>query len=243
MPELLNPAPLAEDEPRGDAVRLGVIACSALRAELEQLLAAVPQACQVVYLESALHNHPQSMRQRLKTEIEALAPLVDVVFLGYGFCRSLRGLEQEFDIPVILPQIDDCISLLLTPERYAEEIGREAGTWFIPPGYAKVSGKMVIEALKLDRATRYGKDPMSLARRLFTHYRRGLFIDTGVGDRQALLAEARQFCADFNLTLETTSADTNLLEFWLGEARLAAAQAAKHRRAADISSRLPDGTI
>jgi len=212
-------------------VRLGVIACTALKPELERLLAPVPEVSHVIYLEAALHNHPQNMRQRLKAEIRALVPLVDAIFLGYGFCRSLRGLEREFDVPVILPQIDDCISLLLTPQRHAEEIRREAGTWFMPPGYAEVSAQMVIEALNLDRLARYGKDPMAMARRLFTHYRRGLFIDTGAGDRQTLLAGARQFCEDFNLTLETTTADTRLLATWLDKARATAEKAAKRRRA------------
>jgi hypothetical protein len=229
MPGLLTPA--TDSGPREDAVRLGVIACTALKPELERLLTPVPEVSRVIYLEAALHNHPRNMRQRLKAEIRALAPLVDAVFLGYGFCRSLRGLERECDVPVILPQIDDCISLLLTPQRHAEEIRREAGTWFMPPGYAKVSAQMVIKALNLDRLARHGKDPMAMARRLFTHYRRGLFIDTGAGDRQALLAGARQFCEDFNLTLETTTADTRLLAAWLDKARAAAAQAAKQRRA------------
>jgi len=220
-------------------MRLGVIACTALKPELERLLTPVPEVSRVVYLEAALHNHPQNMRQRLKAEIRALAPLVDAIFPGYGFCRSLRGLEREFEVPVILPPIDDFIPLLLTPKRYAEEIRREAGTWFIPPGYAEVSARMVIEALKLDRLARYGKDPMAMARRLFTHYRRGLFIDTGVGDRQALLAKARRFCEDFNLTLETTTADTRLLAAWLGKARSAAAQAAQRRRAGPSAAAKP----
>lgn len=210
-------------------MRLGVIACTALKPELDRLLPSVPEVASVLYLEASLHNHPQNMLQRLRTEIRAMAPLVDAVFLGYGYCQCLRGLDQEFDIPVILPQVDDCIALLLTPERYAEEIRREVGTWFIPPGYAEVSAQMVIEALKLDRVARYGKDPMAMARRLFTHYQRGLFIDTGVGDRQTLLAKARHFCGDFNLRFETTTADTGLLESWLNKARSVAAMVSKKR--------------
>jgi hypothetical protein len=205
-------------------MRLGIIACTALKPELDQLLESVPEVAEVIYLDAALHCYPQKMLERLREEIRMLGPRVDAVFLGYGYCQSLRGLDEEFDFPVILPQVDDCIGLLLTPERYAEEVRREVGTWFMPPGWADIGAQMVIKELKLDRATRYGRDPMEMARRLFTHYRRGLFIDTGVEGREAYLDKARAFCLDFGLTLEATTADTTLLASWLGKARSAIAE-------------------
>jgi hypothetical protein len=70
---------------------------------------------------------------------------------------------------------------------------------------------------------------MDIARRLFTHYRRVLFIDTGAGERETLLDKARNFCRDFNLTLETTTSDTSLLEIWLNKARVAADHENKSR--------------
>jgi Protein of unknown function (DUF1638) len=200
-------------------MRLGVIACTALKPELDRLLESVPELAEVIYLDAALHIHPQNMLERLREEISPLGAKVDAVFLGYGYCQSLKGLDEEFDFPVILPQVDDCIALLLTPERYAAEVRQEVGTWFMPPGWSEIGAQMVIKELKLDRAVKYGKDPMELARRLFTHYRRGLFIDTGVEGRDAFLEKARSFCKDFNLALETTTADTDLLATWLEKAR------------------------
>jgi hypothetical protein len=216
-------------------MQLGVIACTALKPELDRLLESVPEVAEVVYLDSALHIHPQKMRERLRQEISTLGPSVDAIFLGYGFCQSLWGLDEEFGFPVILPQIDDCIALLLTPERYAEEIRQEVGTWFMPPGWAEIGAQIVIKELGLDRATRYGKDPMEMARRLFTHYRRGLFIDTGVGKRQVLLEKASDFCKVFNLTLETTTANITLLETWLKKARSAAEQEKKRRSSCSVA--------
>jgi hypothetical protein len=200
-------------------MRLGVIACSILKPELDIVLKSVPEVSEVIYLDAALHVTPQKMLDRLVEEITAMAPKIDAVFLGYGYCQSLRGIEDKFDFPVILPQVDDCISLLLTPERYAEEIRREVGTWFMTPGWAEVGAQMVIKELKLDRALRYGYDPLDMARRLFTHYRRGIFIDTGVEASETYLEKAHAFCRDFNLTLEATTADTSLLEAWLEKAR------------------------
>jgi hypothetical protein len=196
-------------------MRIGIIACNIMRRELDQILATRPEVEEVLYLDAALHVTPAKMKETLKEEILKLKERVDVVFLGYGYCQSLKGLDQEFDFPVILPQVDDCIALLLTPERYAEEIAKEVGTWFMTPGWAEVGAEMVIRELHLDRARRYGKDPLEMARRLFTHYRRGLFIDTGVGDKEESLAAAASFCRDFNLSLEETSAQPALLAAWV----------------------------
>jgi len=79
------------------------------------------------------------------------------------------------------------------------------------PGWAEVGAEMVIKELKLDRAIRYGKDPMVLAKRLFTHYRRGLFVHTGVGDAEDFASRARDFCADFGLRYEESTAESGIL--------------------------------
>ncbi len=199
-------------------MQVAIVACSILQRELEKALEKLQWTPEVIYLDAALHVNPQNMRRLLVEKINGMADRVDAVFLGYGFCQSLQGIEDECSIPVILPQVDDCISLLLGPERYAEEVKKETGTWFMTPGWAEVGAEMVIKELHLDRVTKYGKDPMQMARRLFTHYRRGLFIDTGVGNREASLQAAGRFCADFNLLLEQTEAQPHLLESWLSKA-------------------------
>jgi len=101
--------------------------------------------------------------------------------------------------------------MLFTPERYAAEVKKEVGTWFMTPGWAEIGAELVIKELRLERARKYGRDPMDMAKRLFTHYRRGLYIDTGVGDNEQFVAMAEQFCRDFNLTLERTSATSGIL--------------------------------
>jgi len=152
------------------------------------------------------------MKETIKEQINAIKDEVDVILLGYGFCQSLQGIEDEVDVPVVMPQLDDCVAILFTPERYKAEKKKEVGTWFMTPGWADVGAEMVIKELHLDRVTRYGKDPLEMAKRLFTHYRRGLFIDTGVGEKAHLRAKAEEFCKDFNLKLEEATADSRILD-------------------------------
>lgn len=194
-----------------DMIRIGVVACDMIRRELENILPEFPEVTEVIWLESALHVHPKRMKETIIQRINEVGERVDAVFLGYGFCQSLKGIEAEVAVPVVLPQYDDCIAMLLTPERYAAEVKKEVGTWFMTPGWAEIGAELVIKELRLERARKYGRDPMEMARRLFTHYRRGLYIDTGVGENERFIAMAGDFCRDFNLTLERTTASSAIL--------------------------------
>jgi hypothetical protein len=200
-------------------MRIGVIACDMIKRELEKVLPNYPEVTEIFWLESALHVYPERMKATIIERINEMKERVDVVFLGYGYCQSLKGIEDEVDIPVILPQHDDCLAILMTPERYAEEKKKEVGTWFMTPGWAEIGAEMVIKELHLERARKYGKDPMALAKRLFTHYRRGLYIDTGVGDNDYFLEKAAQFCKDFDLVLEKSAAGSGILEEELARCR------------------------
>jgi len=187
-------------------VRIAVIACDMIKNEIAALIENDPDITEVVYLEAALHIYPERMRDAIVEQIGALEGQVDAVFLGYGYCQSLQGIEDLVSVPTVLPPYDDCIMFLLTPERYREEIDHEVGTWFMSPSWAEVSAQMVIKELKLDRATRYGRDPMEMAKRLFTHYKRGLFFNTGLPaeELEPYREKARQFCEDFGLRFEET---------------------------------------
>ncbi|MGD0229213.1 MAG: DUF1638 domain-containing protein [Syntrophorhabdales bacterium] len=193
-------------------MKIAVIACDIMKRELGKLLADRPEVTKVIFLEMALHVHPEKLKEAIKEQINSIKDEIDAVFLGYGFCQSLRGIENEVDVPVVMPQLDDCIAILFTPERYAAEKRKEVGTWFMTPGWADAGADMVIKELYLDRAKKYGKDPLEMARRLFTHYRRGIFIDTDVGESEHFAAKAEAFCKDFNLKLERTASSSKILE-------------------------------
>lgn len=185
-------------------MRLAVVACDMIRNEIGRLVADDPDISEVVYLEAALHIYPERMRDAIVEQVNALAGQVDAVFLGYGYCQSLRGIEELCDVPVVLPPYDDCIQFLLGPEQYRDEMAEEVGTWFMSPGWAEVSAEMIIKELKLERAARYGRDPMEMARRLFTHYRRGVFFGAGMAedDLPPYREQAKKFCDDFGIRFE-----------------------------------------
>ena len=193
-------------------MRIGVIACDIMKLELDRLLSKTPGITEIIYLEAALHSSPKKMKEAVLEKVKAIKDQVDVIFLGYGYCQSLKGIEAEIDIPVVMPQMEDCIQIFMTPEKHHEATRKEIGTWFMSPGWAERGAEMVIKGNHLDRVVKYGKDPMEMAKRLFTHYRRGLFIDTGVGNDDYYIGKSNEFCDVFSLTLEKTTGTSAVLE-------------------------------
>lgn len=187
------------------SVRIGVIACDMMRSEIEALVDGDPRVVSVAHLSSSLHMRPEELREAVEERVRLVAREVDAVFLGYGGCRALGGIgEVDLGVPVFLPRFDDCISMLLSPERRAEEIEREAGTWFMSPGWAGVSREMIIREMGFERAAELGHDPVMLAKRMFSNYRRGLLFNTGLPEAEFALRreQAHEFCEDLGLALE-----------------------------------------
>jgi hypothetical protein len=181
-----------------------------MKRELNVLLAAVPEVTEVIFLEIALHCFPQKMKEAIKEQIVLIKDRVDVIFLGYGYCQSLKGIEDEFEIPIVMPQMDDCIQILMTPQKYAAAIRKEVGTWFMTPGWAEAGPELVIKELRADRVVKYGKDPLEIAKRLFVHYKRGLFVNTGVEEKEDFLIRAAEFCKIFSLELTISILEQHL---------------------------------
>lgn len=212
-------------------MRIGVVACDIMKLELDKLLSKTPGITEIIYLEAALHCHPKKMKEAVMENMMAIRDKVDVIFLGYGYCQSLKGIEHEIDIPVVMPQMEDCIQIFMTPEKHREAVRKEIGTWFMSPGWAEIGAEMVIKGNHLDRVVQYGKDPIEMAKRIMSAFRTGLYIDTGVGNDDYYIGRANEVCDIFSLTLEKTTGTSVVLEEHLEKARKIAAQAVAARAA------------
>ena len=52
---------------------------------------------------------------------------VDAIVLGYGRCQAMDRLGENFKVPVLRPQAEDCIGVLLGQDQYEEELRRVPG--------------------------------------------------------------------------------------------------------------------
>ncbi len=88
-----------------------IIACKTISDELRHAMAQTGTDYPVVWLEQGLHNVPELLRSALQTALDGLE--AQRVLLAMGFCgNAIRGVEVPA-CELIIPRVDDCISLLL----------------------------------------------------------------------------------------------------------------------------------
>jgi hypothetical protein len=192
-------------------MRIGLVACDIFEPEFEHLIKDDPDFTHKEYVEFALHAYPDDMREKLIEKVNALRGEVDAVLLGYAVCQSLSGMPEAVDIPTVMFEGEDCISVLLGPKEYVREKKICTGTWFSSPGWAREGMEGLIKELHLDSVE--GMDPMIFADMLFESYERCLYIDTGVKCHECdYLARSKEFAEKLRLRHDERSCDLKALE-------------------------------
>jgi len=108
-----------------------MIACGALRDEALSIAGDI----EVEFCEGCVHDHPDVLRSTLEERIAA-TPGDSTILLLYGrCCNGTVGLHAGSH-RLVLPAIDDCISLLLgSRERYVREFSEHPGTYYYTRGW------------------------------------------------------------------------------------------------------------
>ena len=151
-----------------------IISCEVLRDEIEH----VNPGYEIDFVEGALHDYPDKLRARLQERIDA-TPGDCPILLSCGRCSNgtvgLRGGAHR----LIVPAVDDCISILLgSRQRYLEEHGRQPGTYYYTRGWIDYIEDPYQEYLQM--IPKYGEERAAeLERMILANYTRVAVIDTG----------------------------------------------------------------
>lgn len=196
-------------------MKVACLCCNIMKQEIEQVLAENPdlEVTSLEFLDFGLHVYPEDLIAEVSKRVEAIQKdgQAEAVFLGYGYCHALEGIEKKFDLPVVLPPVEDCIALFLGPRRYTEERAKCGGTWFMTPGWCIEGIQGVIRELHLDSVPNCRYTPLDFARMMFKNYKRTLFIDDGVGDPAEHRQQAEDFAGLFDLQLEDAEGTLDIL--------------------------------
>ena len=223
-------------------IKVGIVACDIFKREIEHLTAGDPDIVHQEFLEFALHVNSEEMRQTVLDKINALQGMVDAVFIGYAVCQKLNGLPRETEVPSVMLDGDDCISVLLGPVEYAKEKAVCTGTWFSTPGWAEQGMEAVIKELHLDSMVDQGYDPMFFVDMIFHAYGRCLYIDTGVGDRKQYEEMSQRFADQLKLPHSSRCGDISRLAEGIRKTKeLAAVTPAATARMAGVGPEIPSG--
>ncbi|MEM2126292.1 MAG: DUF1638 domain-containing protein [Candidatus Methanosuratincola sp.] len=200
-------------------MRLGIVACEALRKELEMITENDPDVTYREYLDFGLHTYPDQMRKVITEKVNSLERTVDAVFLGYGICQSLGEISRDLRVPAVRLECDDCIAALLTPSGYEIERKKCAGTFFVTPFFAEAGLNRMVKELRLDHPKFQRYDKMWFIRRFFDGYSRALYVETGVGENERHEKLARAFAEELGLMFEATKGTLSVLREALARAK------------------------
>ncbi|OPY34896.1 MAG: hypothetical protein A4E32_00050 [Methanomassiliicoccales archaeon PtaU1.Bin124] len=196
-------------------MRIAIVACDAIREEIESVVAGDEEIVSKEYLDFGLHLEPETMKQELKKKVESLKGKADVVFLGYAHCQALKGLPLELSLPTVMLEDEDCIASLLGTEEYHRQKKNGGITWFYPSGWATYGMDGLNKLFHMDCVADQGYKEDEVLKMIFEGFSRCLFIDTGKGD----VAHARKCSCNFAKVLdlhheETTGSLDIIKERW-----------------------------
>lgn len=191
-----------------------ILSCSSLT----PFVLAAQERCGVSYpiveLDRSEHAEPQNMRLTILKRIEALPPEVETVLVAMGFCGG--AWEQvRFDRKVVIPRVDDCVSLLLhTDDRYCPN-RKEPGHLYLFENDPKDFSALTLyrDQYKLDPELR-NLDPDFLFHMMYDSYKHMDIIDTGLNDcySEEYVAAAQEEADQIGAELGYAEGGLHLLE-------------------------------
>ncbi|HAM14476.1 MAG TPA: hypothetical protein DCP91_01145 [Eggerthellaceae bacterium] len=169
-----------------------MIACTTLKSEIEHVMQTKGVQRRVVWLEHQLHNVPTQLTAALQEALDEVRD-ADRVLLGYGNCgNAIQGLVAG-DYELIVPRIDDCISIMLGSQHYRERYGRENRAFYLTDGW--VGEGHTITSEYEDAIRDYGEEEADdVMQMMYAHYETMTYLDTGLYDIKALMADTRKLC-------------------------------------------------
>ncbi|MGD1060533.1 MAG: DUF1638 domain-containing protein [Methanomassiliicoccales archaeon] len=176
-------------------MRIAIVACEALKEEIEWIVAGDPDFVQREYLDFGLHLYPDELKHEILNRLGALEGKVDAVFLGFAHCQALKGLPKAVSVPTVMLETEDCLAAFLGEDVYSKEKHNGGITWFYPTGWARRGPDGIVKLFHLDSARDQGYEPEYFLKIMFTGFKRCMYIDTGVaqdGCRETTQALAQQ---------------------------------------------------
>lgn len=183
---------IAEDSAKMQTSREVMIACDTLRTEIEHVMEVQGVERRVIWIEHLLHNIPTKLTAALQEAIDGIDD-ADRVLLGFGNCgNAIQGLVSG-DFELIVPRLDDCVSLVLGSQRYRERYSREHHAFYLTDGW--ISGSRTIEAEYNEMIEDYGEEEADeLMNMMYVNYNTMAYLDTGLYDIEALMDRTRHLC-------------------------------------------------
>lgn len=187
-----------------------IIGCRTLENELTAALPCCKGSYEIVWLNAQLHNVKEKLKNTVQ-EILDTASSYGHILMATGFCgNAIAGLESR-EIPLVIPRVDDCTSLLLGGYHKKQSW---LDSYFLTEGWLKGDANIWKEyqySLK-----KYGKkQTASIFGMMFANYKRLALLDTGCYDLNAWMPQAQEIGDALSLSLTVAPASIEYLQLLL----------------------------
>jgi hypothetical protein len=186
-----------------------VIACATV---IEEILPILPSDVGHRVLQFGLHREPEKLRLALQDAINEVSEGVDTIILGYGLCaRGVVGLRSD-RCTLIVPKVDDCISIFLgSAAAYQELSHSNPGTYYLTKGWIEAGDSPIPEEEQI--IARLGKERAErMFRLMLKNYSRLAFINTGQYEVAHYRSHARETADKLGLRFEEIEGSAALVK-------------------------------
>lgn len=186
-----------------------ILCCNTLEDELGLMLKEAGLNCQVIWIEAGMHNQPDKLREHLNQTLRGINARRVLMALGHcgGACAGL----STGDFELVIPRVDDCLSLLLGSMKNRKKAGAAAPTYFLTAGWLRHTESLT-NAFARD-AARFGEErTRRIYKMMLKHYRRFGFIETGLYDLAAEEEKIAPLAKDTGIAVESLPCDLTWLK-------------------------------
>ena len=197
-----------------------ILACKTLQDEIELAQKNTGTDFPVTYIESGLHEKPKKLAEAIREVFEELnkeTPLPDSgipslrVLMALGQCgNSLTGITAG-NFELILPKVDDCLSLLIGSTAEKARIGSCDKAFFMTMGWLR--GESTIMSQYHRSVEEYGEDvALSIMEMMYEHYETIGLIDAGAAPIDELYEATGEIAGLLDLKRKVYPGTTKYIE-------------------------------
>ncbi len=184
---------------------IALLACAVFEREIALWAGSAAHIRETRLYEIALHDHPDTMREKLQGEILSLDARddIDAIVLAYGLCGRGTARLRAGRHPFVLPRAHDCITVFLgSKEHYAAHQRGCPTCYYYTPGWnraRRVPGPDKIAAMRADYSGRFDDEDVEFLieseKATWAMHDTATYIDLGTAEAESEADYARQ-CAD-----------------------------------------------
>jgi hypothetical protein len=187
-----------------------IIACRMIEKEIESARAKTNNTSDIIYLDRALHEYPDNLKEKIQESILTVSADTDYILLAYGLCgNALHDIFSPHST-IVIPRFHDCIHMMLLTEdnptaRICPDCLYYTDGWFD-------SDNTLLRQYESFAEKKGEKKAQRAYRLMLKNYKNVRLINTGENYSCSTINGAKRTCDLFDLELSEEKGSTIILE-------------------------------